>query len=385
MRCNGPGLPSLLTPGCGLYGRMTVTRRPTTQNIKLFGASGALIGEFMLKKLVIVVAILALMGGIAGAIAGYRLNQTYGWLPSSALTHDVLATPDTRVRVVVDTLRLGKDLEVYLPANLPVPGWLPWGLSDLLPKVLPREIALLGGSDFREGVFNLTLFLNEQRGGPYLPEFLNNQTQFKASTPAIIWDDPGFSLSERGKLTAQGHLVLPDGLESTILESWPLDTPGEPLVLLGGHLAEGAIDNRNGDIVTLIAACAPIWGSSLAVLEANPQFSAALDLLRQVFDIRLAVDFKNPDTVLIQLLLHANAEVRGRLEFMGPFILPMLATEVKRKHGLVMESTYAWVVEEDIYKVDVTLTGVEEKLKESFQGMAPVAPTPIEEAPKSAR
>lgn len=317
----------------------------------------------MLKKLVIVVAVLALIGGIVGGVAGYRLNQTYGWLPSSPVTHDTLATPDTRVRVAVDTLRLGKTLEVYLPPNLPVPGWLPWGLSDLLPKVLPREVALLGGSDFREGAFNLTLFLNEQRGGPYMPEFLNTQTNFKASTPAIVWDDPGFSLSERGKLTAQGHLVLPDGLESTILESWPLDTPGDPLVLLGGHLAEGVIDNRNGDIVTLIAACAPIWGSSLEILEANPQFAAALDLLKQVYDIRVAIDFKNPDTVLIQLLIHADAEVRGRLEFMGPLILPMLATEVYREHGLVMESDYTWVVEDDTYKVDVTLTGVEKKLK----------------------
>lgn len=339
----------------------------------------------MLKKLVIVVAILALIGGIVGAVAGYRLNRTYGWWPSSALTHDTLATADTRVRVVVDTLRLGKDLEVYLPENLPVPGWLPWGLPDILPKVLPREVALLGGSDFREGAFNLTLFLNEQRGGPYLPEFLNTQTDFKASTPAIVWDDPGFSLSERGKLTAQGHLVLPDGLESTILESWPLDTPGEPLVLLGGHLAEGVIDNRNGEIVTLIAACAPIWGSSLEVLQTNPQFAAALDLLKQVLDIRLAVDFKNPDTVLIQLLIHADAEVRGRLEFMGPFILPMLATEVKRQYGVDMESTYTWVVEDDTYKVDVTLTGVEEKLKESFRGMAPVAPAAAAEAPIPAR
>jgi hypothetical protein len=62
----------------------------------------------------------------------------------------------------------------------------------------------------------------------------------------------------------------------------------------------------------------------------------------------------------------------------------MLATEVERQHGIVMESTYSWVVENDTYKVDVTLTGVEEKLKESFRGMAPVAPAAAE-APKAAQ
>ena len=330
----------------------------------------------MLKKLIVVALVLLVFAGIAAAVAGYRLNQTYGWLASSKVTHEALATPETRLRVAVDTLRLGKDLEVYLPPDLPLPGWLPWDLPDLLPRVLPREVALLGGSDFRAGAFDLTLFFNEQRGGPFLPTFLNSQTDFKAATPAIAWDEPGFSLSGRGKLTAQGHLALPDGLESTILESWPLEAQGEPLVLLGGHLAEGAVDNRNGDLVTLIAACAPIWGSSLEALEVNPQFAAALDLLTQIINIRLAVDLKNPDTAVIQLLINADPEVRGRLEFMGPFILPMVATELQRKHGLVMESSSAWLTEENTYKVDLSITGVEAKLKESFRGLAVAGPDP---------
>jgi hypothetical protein len=330
----------------------------------------------MLKKVIIVLFGLAIVAGIVGAVAAYKLNQTYGWLPSSAVTHESLATPDTRVRLAVDTLRLGSDLEVYLPPEMGLPSWLPWDVHALLPKVLPREVALLGSPNFRDGQYNLTLFLNEQRGGPFLPAFLNNQTNFKEATPAIQWDDPGFSLSERGKLTAQGHLGLPDGLEATILESWPMEATGDTLALLGGHLAEGVVDNRNGDIVTLIGACAPLWGASLDILKANPQFAAALDLITQIENIRLAVDLKNPDTAVIQLLIKANPEVRGRLEFMGPFIFPMMATEIKRSYGLDMEHTCTWQLEDSTYKVDITLTGIEAKLKESFRGLTPAGTAP---------
>ena len=337
----------------------------------------------MRKKLFIAFVALLLVAGVFGSVAGYKLNLTYGWLPSSVVTHDTLASEDTRLRLMVDTALLGEKLKPYYPPESPLPAWLPWDLAGLLPKILPREIALLGNSDFRDGAYRITLFMNEQRGGPFLPDFLNNQTNFKEATSAIQWDDPGFSLEGRGKLQAHGSLTLPDGLESSILESWSMESPEDALTLHGGHLAEGVIDNRTGDIVTLIAACAPIWGSSLELLKTNPQFTAALDLLTQVTDVRLAIDLKNQDTVVIQLLIHADPAVRGRLEFMGPFILPMAATELKRTHDLTMESAYTWVEEESTYKVDINITGVEAKLKESFLGLAPVDPSP--KAPRASR
>lgn len=330
----------------------------------------------MLKKFLVLVLVLVAVAAAGAAIAGYQLNETYGWWAASPISHEQLATPDTRLRLAVDTLRLGDDLQVYLPPEFVLPGWLPWDLPHVLPKVLPREVALLGGTDFRGGVFGLTLFLNEQRGGPFLPSFLNSQSGFKEATPAIQWDQEGFTLSERGKLTAKGHLPLPDGLESTILESWPSEAPADPLLLLGGHLVEGVLDNRNGDIVTLIAACAPIWGTTLDQLKANPQFTAALELLVQIHNVRLAVDFKDKDTIVVQLLINAEPEIRGRLEFMGPFALPMVASELKRSYGLESKSSTSWLTEENTYKVELSILGVEAKLKESFRGLGPVTSEP---------
>lgn len=337
----------------------------------------------MLKKLFIAAFVLLLLVGIVAAIAGFNLNQTYGWLPSSVISHDTVATADTRLRLVVDSARLGEALKPYYPAESPLPSWVPGDLGSLVPRLLPREIALLGNANFRDTAYQLTLFVNEQRGGAFLPDFLNNQTNFKESTAAVQWTDPGFTLEERGKLQAHGTLPMPENLESTIMESWPSDAPSDSLTIHGGHLAEGVIDNRGGEVVALIATCAPLWGASLEMLQANPQFNAALDLLTQVSDIRLAIDLKNPDTMLIQLLIHGDPAVRGRLEFIGPFVAPMLAAELKRSYQLTMETTYAWLDDESTYKIDMNITGIEARLKEVFQGMATAAPAP--EAPRAAR
>src|SRR5690606_34576859 len=91
-------------------------------------------------------------------------------------------------------------------------------------------------------------------------------------------------------------------------------------------------------------------------------------------DLRMAIDFKNPDVLLIQLRINADSEVGGQLEFMGPFALSMLATSVKQQYGLVMESTYAWHAEEHLYQIDVSLVGVEKKLQDYFSTMVPAAP-----------
>lgn len=332
----------------------------------------------MLKKLFIVLLVFLAIGGLVGGVAAIRLNQTYGWTASEAVSHETIATGESRLRIAVDTVRLSRELSTYLPAEGGLPGWVPFDLPTVLPKVLPREIAILGGADFRESVYQLTLFVNEQRGGPYLPAMLNTQTTILTARPEISWDEPGFVLRERGVLTAEGQLPLPDGLESLLLEHWPSEAPEDSLALMGGHLGEALIDNRGGEVIAVLGAFAPLWGSSLAALEANPNFKGVLDLLAQIDDLRLATDFKDRDTVLVQILLHARPEVRGQLEFMIPLALPMLATEVKRQYDLDVKTETKWVDGESAYKIDFTVTGVDAKLKTAFQdafGVPAAAPT----------
>lgn len=327
----------------------------------------------MKKWLIALLILLLLAAGVAG-VASYRLNNTYGWIASKAVHHDSLATAETRLRVAVDTLRLEQDLEPYIPDDVPLPNWLPWKLPELLPRVLPREVALLGGPDFRAGQYDFTLFVNEQRGGPALPPFLNTRTAFRQSLPGITWDEPGFTLNRRGVLTASGHLPLPFGVEQTIMELWSPEPPSDRLALLGGHVVEGVIDNRNGDIVVLIAACAPLWDTSLETLQQNSQFAAVMALLAGVLDVRVAVDFKTEDSLVIQVRANAEEDVGGQLEFFIPLVLPTMAQQVQLRYGLVMESTYAWIVAGHTYVVDVTLTGVDEKLKTYFRRIIPAPP-----------
>lgn len=330
----------------------------------------------MLKKLAIAAAVLGLIAAIAAGIALNQLNGTYGIFTSETVHHDTLALPDTRLRVAIDTLRLGADMVPYLPENPPLPGWLPWDLPSLLPKVLPREVAILGGSDYADGAYNLTVFVNEQRGGPALPDYLNNQYQFQKQFPAVEWAPEGFQLERRGVLSAQGYIPLPLELEDTILQTWSLDLPETPLTLFGGHMAEAVVDNRNGEIVTLMAALAPVWNSSLEQMKQNPQLDALLTLLVDVSDIRLAVDFKSTDVVLLQFRIHAAQSVGGQLEFFIPLAIPMLSQQLQVQYGLTVESENKWNPEEEVYTADLSIIGVEEKLKEYFKTVVPAAPAP---------
>ncbi len=330
----------------------------------------------MIKKLAIAAAVLALIAAIAAGIALNQLNGSYGIFTSETVHHDTLALPDTRLRVSIDTLQLGADMVPYLPENPPLPGWLPWDLPSLLPKVLPREVAVLGGSDFADGAYNLVVFVNEQRGGPALPEYLNNQYQFQKQFPAVTWAPEGFQLERRGVLSAQGHIPLPLDLEDTILQTWSLDLPETPLTLFGGHMAEAVVDNRNGEIITLIAALAPVWNSSLEQMKQNPQLDALLTLLLDVTDIRLAIDFKSTDILLLQFRIHAAQSVGGQLEFFIPLAIPMLSQQLQLQYGLTLESENEWNPNDEVYTADLSIIGVEEKLKEYFKTVVPAAPAP---------
>jgi len=330
--------------------------------------------SWLVKKFLIVLVVLTAIGAVAAAVAGYQLNTRYGWLASSAVFHETMATTDTRIRLAVDTLRLGKELAPYFPEDVALPDWLPWDLPALLPRVLPREVAVLGGADFREGAYNITLFVNEQRGGPALPTFINTQTKFKRSIPGVIWEEPGFTLEDRGKLSAKGHLPLPPDLEATIRETWPADPPAEPLILQGGHLAELVIDNRNGDILTLIGALAPLWNTSFEQLRQNSMVEARIELVTGITDVRAALDFASADSLVLQIRAAAEEQAGKQLEFMIPAALMMLGNTMQQRYGVTLESDTIWDMSEEVLKIDITINGVEQKLKDYFKTALPRRP-----------
>ena len=233
-------------------------------------------------------------------------------------------------------------------------------------------MALLGGSDYANNAFGLTIFINEQRGGPALSEILNSSGQFPKTFPAVTWANPVFQLQERGVLTGSGYLPLPAGLEDTILETWSLDSPGETLELYGNHLAEGVIDNRNGDIITLIGGLAPIWGTTLSQLRGDANGKIVLEMVEQIYDIRVAIDFKNPDTLLAQIRIHAAKDVGTQLEFFVPFAMPMLTPQLETQYGLSLKSENVWNPAEETYTLDLTISGVEKKLRNYFRSAIPV-------------
>ena len=327
-----------------------------------------------MKKWLIVCIVLLAVGTVAAALVGYQLNTRYGWLASTPVFHEIMATGDTRVRASVDTVRLGRELAPYIPEDVALPDWLPWDAPALLPRVLPHEVAVLGGADFRQGNFNFTLFINEQRGGPVLPGYLNSQARLKQRFPAVTWEEPGFTLQRRGILSVNGFLPLPSELESMVRETWSAEPPAEPLTLLGGHLAEAVIDNRNGEILTLMGALAPVWNMTLEQIRQNPMVEARLELLTGISNVRVAVDFASVDNLLIQIRIEAEPEVGGQLGVMVPFAMPMLAQQLQRRYGLTMQPETSWNAADNTYQVDLSLTGIEVKLKDYFGKVVPRRP-----------
>jgi len=99
-------------------------------------------------------------------------------------------------------------------------------------------------------------------------------------------------------------------------------------------------------------------------------------LIAGVIHARAAVDFSSADSLLLQIRVEAEKEIGGQLEFMVPLAMPMLAQQVQRRYGLTMQPETSWNAADSTYEIDITLTGIEEKLKSYFQRALPRRPAP---------
>ena len=125
-----------------------------------------------------------------------------------------------------------------------------------------------------------------------------------------------------------------------------------------------------------MGALAPVWNTTLEQMQQNPQIDALLTMLADVSDIRLAIDFKTTDIILLQFRIHAAQEVGGQLEFFIPLAIPMLSQQLQVQYGLTLESDNKWNPEEEVYTADLSVIGVEQKLTDYFKTVVPAAPAP---------
>lgn len=282
----------------------------------------------MKKGCLVVLAILAIV--IVGAAgAGYYVfnnyAQQFGLDPADAVSHETLTADNTRVKAVVkaEYVRdyilglLPPGLDEQLPSAIAFMPFLPQSVEDIVTQALPYEFAILGGADYGKQAMDITVFLNEKRGGPVIADYLNQQNVASALN-FINWNDAGFELPERGVVKGVGDIPIPEYIESRVRGIYPAKEGRSALAITGNNLVEILIDNADGDGAALVGLIVNEIGAQglggmtpEQILQSN-EFEV---FLKAIQDIYLAANITGPDEITIDLRL-ATSEGTGLLERM---------------------------------------------------------------------
>ncbi len=336
-----------------------------------------------MKKVLIALAVILLIVAVAAGVVFYKANQEVGLTESESVSHETLASPHTRVRAVLRTAALSDFIASLVPPTVKVPDYVPWDIQDALPRLLPREVALLADPDFTQGEIGLTLFANEQRLGPMLVKAVNDSGIFKKPLP-VSWSGDGALLEKRGVITARANLPIPEGVESRILEHWTPQTQSEPVAVEGTNQFEIVLDNRNGDLVTLFAAISQAMKQDWKAMLNQDQVKSVLPLVAKVSDARLAANLDGPDTCNIKLVVHADQGAGGMLQFMlAGAAVPELQKMLEAKHSLILEGQSKYDKEQQALVGTYKLTGFREQLERAIAKAAGVS-APKQPKPEAA-
>ena len=327
------------------------------------------------------IAAAAILLAVAGLLLAYRaIEQCYGLSPAPEVSHEVFATNEDRVRLVIRPEFLLPYLEHYLPkeeASATGPT-----TAELFRELLPREIAVLARSDLSTEKIHLMLFANEKRGGSYIQTRINNANVL-AQLSGIEWITDGLELCEKGCLVAEGVLPLPPFMKEARLEHWPVQRQDSPDVINKGHFAELTVENSNGEMLTLFAIVAALaeedWRSILGFLFIAPLLGhygpppstaifyevAVSNILPKLNAIHVAVDTENKDNVTLSLFIDVDAEN-------GPYLVPILSTItfpglrlwLKDNPNLALEGSLKWDETESHIVGTYTLSGIQPILED---------------------
>lgn len=315
----------------------------------------------MKKGCIAVLIIVPLLCVIAVGTAGYIANQRFGLTVAPAVSHETLASAQTRLRAVLKPDKLQGFIARHLPPGaVPLPGFVPWNAEQLLPEVLPQEVAVLAGSDYAGGHVRLKLFVNERRGGPMIQQALNQSGLF-AKVRQIAWDPNLVQMQQRGVLTVDGSIPIPEATETRVLEHWTHQSPGQPLTAQGYHLFEAVLDNRNGEILTLFAAISKLMDYEWQ--KALDQQKIIMDTLVNVRSARLDANLASDDKMLINLRIDANAEARPVFDFYANIGVMYGKGWLKNNYDMGLEGKFVWDENASAAIGNFELTGFEKHVQ----------------------
>jgi len=312
------------------------------------------------KGCLIVAIVVPLIILAAVGVVGYRMSRQFGLTEAPAVSHDTVVNAQTRFQAVLEPDKLNDFVLQHLPKDkIQIPSWIPWKIDELLPKILPREVALVAGSDYKQGTIDLTMFVNERRGGPAITEYLNQQNPFR-NLPQIKWDPKLVQLPQRGVITLGGALSIPEGAEEKVLESWSHEPPKDPAKPAGDHLLEAVLDNRNGEIITLAASIMSIYGMDWQKMFAMQEAQMGLEIIKHITVVRLTADLAGNDLMKILLTIGAEPIIQSQLEFFtNAFAVPPVQQYLKEQMNLKLEGNFKWDAKQNALVGDFGLSGFE--------------------------
>ncbi len=333
----------------------------------------------ILLVLVGVIAVLLLVAGAALAVMYQRANQRFGLSEAEPVSHETVADMSTRLRVVARPEQVTPLLQAYIPKDrmptLPFVSALGLDFSKALEMLMPREVALLSGSDFGQGQLRLTLFVNERRGGPAIAENLD-LSDLLGRIPVVAWTATRFRMPRRGVLLLDGQIPIPEEVESVVLESWSHRMEGAPLSLSGGHLLEAVLDNRNGELMTLGASIAQGLGVDWRQAMKQPPLSMAGPVVEKVREIRLHVDPEGLDALTGELRISGPPEVGGLSFLINIAVAEYVAKPLKEEHGMDLSGECVWDQAQEAVIGRYRLAGLDTYLRRQINAMFPDAPKP---------
>lgn len=318
-----------------------------------------------MKKGCLIVIILLVVLALGLGVAAVMGARSAGLFAAPVLSHDTLATAKTRLWVVVDPKPILPVLLPLVPAEIPN-NPLPVALNPQkwIGSFLPRELALLVAPNFTTGKAELTLFVNEQRGGPTIVEMVRQQGLLP-NIPQIQWMDQGIDLPARGNLQMRAFMPIPDGVEEVITENWKQSPPIEPLRVSGSHQIEALLDNRNGDLLSLAAAIVQATGGDWAELF-EQQKERIMPILPGIHDIRLVADLVDLNSAKAVLRIDANEESGMTLQFLLGMAWVQVVTDAESKYGVTIKGEPLWDAEKGAVIANLDITGIESHIRRAL-------------------
>lgn len=270
-----------------------------------------------MKKVGKILAVLAAILVIAAIVVLFVADRKYQFLfAGPKVSHESLATPGVSLRAVVKPA-LAKSLILAKLGSQAPPEFL-------LDRALPYEAALLAAPDLDAKRMDVTLFVNPQRLTPFIADG-SKSLGIPRQLPFINWQGDALSQSANGVLSLAGSIDIDDLTVSAVREKWGVVTvPGRPLVS-GTHLAEIAIDNRDGSLFAVLSLFA-----NKGIIALPVKLESLRTSLAPVGIVSITGDLQGVDTLALHMQFECIASAEeGQVNSVG-FIVAGILGEVKK-------------------------------------------------------